>query len=82
MAVLRPRPVAVCTGCGSVSYTGKLIAQLCKRKINRRACGGEYVGALQPSDWLECGVCAGTGQAVAQICESCAGVGWRFVGAK
>jgi DnaJ-class molecular chaperone len=71
----RPKPVAVCTRCGAVSYNATLINGPC----GRGGCKGTRGSAGQDTDWEECPSCSGSGEQGSAKCPECDGVGWIFV---
>ena len=75
----RPRPVAVCTVCGAVSYSSNLISGLCDRRVANKRCDGINGSALRTTDWDECPECAGSGTSGATQCGQCEGSGWLCV---
>ena len=74
----KPRPVAVCTRCGAVSYSAHLINGICGRQIGNKRCAGVNGSALNATDWNECTSCAGSGTADGKRCGRCDGSGWLF----
>ena len=73
MTLKRPKPVAVYTKCGKVSYDETLINQQCGQRINRERCTGITQRIIANHEWDECKACMGEG------CAECKGVGWRLV---
>jgi hypothetical protein len=74
----RPRPVAVCTRCGAVSYTAHLINGQCAQQIAGKRCVGVNGSALNADDWKQCAACAGTGSTGTTRCGHCDGAGWLY----
>src|SRR5437762_5774741 len=57
----KPRPVAVCTRCGAVSYAANLVNGQCAQTVAGKRCVGVNGSALSADDWNQCSACAGTG---------------------
>lgn len=74
----RPKPVAVCTRCGAVSYETKLINGQCGQTVAGKRCVGVNGSALNSDDWKQCDACAGTGNAGTNRCGRCDGAGWLY----
>jgi len=75
----RPKPIAVCTRCGAVSYNANLINGQCAQLIAGKRCVGVNGSALNADDWKQCTACAGSGNRGAGRCGPCDGVGWLYV---
>lgn len=74
----KPRPVAVCTRCGAVSYATNLINGQCAQTLAGKRCVGVNGSALNADDWKQCAECAGTGTTGATRCGPCDGAGWLY----
>jgi hypothetical protein len=74
----RPRPVAVCTRCGAVSYTAHLINGQGAQQIAGKRCVGVNGSALNADDWKQYAACAGTGSTGTTRCGHCDGAGWLY----
>lgn len=74
----RPKPVAVCTRCGAVSYETKLINGQCGQIVAGKRCVGVNGSALQADDWKPCDACAGAGSIGTTRCGRCDGAGWSY----
>jgi hypothetical protein len=77
-ASARPKPVAVCTRCGAVSYETKLINGQCTQIVAGKRCVGVNGSALNADDWKPCEGCAGTGNIGTIRCGRCDGAGWLY----
>ena len=75
----RPKPVAVCTRCGGVSYATDQINGQCAQRLAGKRCVGVNGSALNDDDWKQCAACAGSGRIGASRCGRCDGVGWLYV---
>src|SRR5260370_33324817 len=71
----RPKPVAVCTRCGAVSYAPNLINGQCAQTVAGKRCVGVNGSALNADDWKQCAECAGTGSIGTARCGPCARAG-------
>jgi hypothetical protein len=78
----RPKPVAVCTRCGAVSYATNLINGQCVEMIAGKRCVGVNGSALNSDDWKQCAACAGAGSAGTTRCGHCDGAGWLYARSK
>jgi hypothetical protein len=78
----KPKPVAVCTRCGAVSYTANLINGQCGQTVAGKRCVGVNGSALNPDDWKQCAACAGTGSVEETRCGHCDGTGWLYARSK
>jgi hypothetical protein len=74
----KPRPVAVCTRCGAVSYAQNLINGQCAQTVAGKRCVGVNGSALNADDWKQCEACAGTGTNRTVRCGQCDGRGWLY----
>jgi len=74
----RPKPVAVCTRCGAVSYTPNLINGQCAQMVPGKRCVGVNGSALNADDWEQCAACAGAGSTGTDRCGQCDGAGWLY----
>ena len=74
----KPRPVAVCTRCGAVSYAVNLINGQCVQIVAGKRCIGVNGSAPHADDWKQCDACAGTGSIEATPCGPCDGAGWLY----
>ena len=74
----KPKPVAVCTRCGAVSYETKLINGQCGQMVAGKRCVGVNGSALNADDWKQCDACAGAGSTGATRCGRCDGAGWIY----
>jgi hypothetical protein len=74
----RPKPVAVCTRCGAVSYAQGLINGQCVQMIAGKRCVGVNGSALNADDWKQCTACAGGGSIGTTRCGHCDGAGWLY----
>lgn len=74
----KPRPVAVCTRCGAVSYAVNLINGQCVQIVAGKRCIGVNGSAPHTDDWKQCAACAGTGSIDAARCGHCDGAGWLY----
>ena len=74
----RPKPVAVCTRCGAVSYSPNLINGQCGQMVAGKRCVGVNGSALNADDWKQCTACAGAGSTGATRCGQCDGAGWLY----
>jgi hypothetical protein len=72
----QPKPVAVCTKCGDVTYSGQLIGLIhrCLNVPDKQQ--GIWAGRLCKHDWLACLSCEATGSYNGNRCELCGGIGW------
>jgi len=75
----RPKPVAVCTRCGAVSYSPNLINGQCTETVAGKRCVGVNGSAPNADDWKQCAACAGTGSIETTRCGHCDGAGWLYV---
>ena len=75
----QPKPVAVCTICGAVSYNPAGINERCGRMVRRKRCRGVNGSALNEDDWALCDECVGEGLSGNARCQRCDGAGWLFV---
>jgi hypothetical protein len=78
----KPKPVAVCTRCGAVSYTVNLINGQCSQTVAGKRCIGVNGSALNPDDWNQCAACAGTGSIEGTRCGHCDGTAWLYARSK
>lgn len=74
----KPKPVAVCTRCGSVSYAANLINGQCGQVVAGKRCVGVNGSALNADDWKQCNACAGAGNTGTTRCGRCDGAGWLY----
>src|SRR5258707_12173231 len=74
----RPKPVAVCTRCGAVSYAPNLINGQCAQTVAGKRCVGVNGSALNADDWKQWAACAGTGSPGPIRCGHCDGAGWLY----
>jgi len=74
----RPRPVAVCTRCGAVSYALSLINGQCGQTVAGKRCIGVNGSAPSADDWKRCAECEGTGSIGTTRCGPCDGAGWLY----
>ena len=74
----KPKPVAVCTRCGAVSFAPNLINGQCKQMVAGKRCVGVNGSALSADDWKQCAACAGGGSTGATRCGYCDGAGWLY----
>ena len=74
----KPKPVAVCTRCGAVSYALNLINGQCAQTVAGKRCIGVNGSALNADDWKPCAACAGTGSIETTRCGPCDGAGWLY----
>ena len=74
----KPRPVAVCTRCGAVSYATNMINGQCAQTVAGKRCVGVNGSALSADDWKQCEPCAGTGINGKTSCGHCDGAGWSY----
>ena len=74
----KPRPVAVCTRCGAVSYATNMINGQCAQTVGGKRCVGVNGSALNADDWKQCEACAGTGSNGKMPCGHCDGAGWVY----
>jgi hypothetical protein len=74
----KPRPVAVCTRCGAVSYAANLINGQCAETVAGKRCVGVNGSALSADDWKQCETCTGTGTNGKTRCGHCDGAGWLY----
>lgn len=74
----RPKPVAVCTRCGAVSYAPNLINGQCVQMVAGKRCVGVNGSALNAEDWKQCTACAGAGSTGTARCGPCDGAGWLY----
>lgn len=75
----KPRPVAVCTRCGAVSYSPEMINGQCSQVTAGKRCTGVIGSTQNEADWEVCPTCQGTGQNGKLPCGHCDGTGWRCV---
>ena len=80
MLTKKPQPVAVCTRCGSVSYSTAQINGRCSQMTAGTRCTGVIGSAMNKTEWEECPACVGTGDVNTKRCGQCDGAGWRFIG--
>ena len=74
----RPKPVAVCTRCGAVSYAPNLINGQCAQMVAGKRCVGVNGSALNADDWKQCAACADAGSTGTDRCGQCDGAGWLY----
>lgn len=74
----KPKPVAVCTRCGAVSYATNMINGQCAQTVAGKRCVGVNGSALNADDWKQCETCAGTGSRGKMPCGHCDGAGWLY----
>jgi hypothetical protein len=74
----KPRPVAVCTRCGAVSYAANLINGQCAQTVAGKRCVGVNGSAVNADDWKPCEACAGTGNNGKTRCGHCDAAGWLY----
>ena len=74
----KPRPVAVCTRCGAVSYATQYINGQCAQVVAGKRCVGVNGSAVNADDWKQCSACAGTGEIGMSRCGHCDGAGWLY----
>lgn len=77
-ASARPKPVAVCTRCGAVSYSANLINGQCGQMVAGKRCIGVNGSALNAEDWRQCTACEGAGSKGTTRCGHCDGAGWLY----
>lgn len=74
------KPVAVCTVCGSFSFSPQLINQRCsERPDGKNRCKGVWGSALNEGDWQVCHDCGSSRNKGSSRCRPCQGSGWLFV---
>ena len=78
----KPRPVAVCTRCGAVSYAAQFINGQCAQVVAGKRCLGVNGSALNADDWKPCSACAGAGATGTTRCGPCDGAGWLYARGK
>lgn len=76
---LKPRPVAVCTRCGAVSYSTAMISGQCAQVTVGKRCTGVIGSAPNQADWEICPACQAIGDNGKMPCGQCAGRGWLYV---
>jgi len=81
-ASTKPRPVAVCTRCGAVSYAPSFINGQCAQVVAGKRCVGVNGSALNADDWKQCSACAGTGSKGTTRCGPCDSAGWLYARGK
>jgi hypothetical protein len=74
----RPKPVAVCTRCGAISYATNLINGKCAQTVAGKRCVGVNGSALDADYWKQCAARAGTGSTGTTRCGPCDGAGWLY----
>jgi hypothetical protein len=74
----KPKPVAVCTRCGAVSYAPNRINGQCEQMIAGKRCVGVNGSALRGDNWKQCVACAGAGSRGTTRCGPCDGAGWVY----
>ena len=74
----RPKPVAVCTHCGAVSYDATQINGRCAEQLAGARCVGVNGSARREDDWKQCKTCAGSGTVEAGPCGYCSATGWIY----
>jgi hypothetical protein len=76
-----PKPVAVCSGCGTFTNARSAIGRPCGLRValRRRRCEGVYLVASAPDDWVACERCREKGGGTARRCSRCRGTGWQYV---
>lgn len=74
----KPKPVAVCTRCGALSYAANLINGQCGQMVAGKRCVGVNGSALNADDWKQCDACAGAGSTGTVRCGRCDGAGWLY----
>lgn len=82
--MLLEKPKAVCSNCGfSVFSSSHLINanDRCSFFRNEKRCDGYFIGTINRDDWSVCQTCNGEGKDTTNNlqCNSCRGVGWKFV---
>jgi len=75
----KPQPVAVCTRCGTVSYSMDQINGQCAQVTAGKRCTGVNGRALSGTDWEACPACVATGTKNEKRCGQCDGAGWLYV---
>jgi hypothetical protein len=50
----RPKPVTVCTNCGTPGYNIQLANGKCERMVGKERCTGTNQSAIAENDWGEC----------------------------
>jgi hypothetical protein len=78
----KPRPVAVCTRCGMVSYATQFINGQCAQVVAGKRCVGVNGSALSADDWKQCSACEGAGDKGTTRCGQCDGAGWLYTRGK
>lgn len=78
----RSRPIAFCVRCGRPHTEDTLDkTAICLRADPAGGvCGGRVTWRADPHDWVECPVCAATGQTNSVRCPRCDGAGWLLRG--
>lgn len=74
----KPKPVALCTRCGAVSYVTSLINGQCQQIVAGKRCVGVNGSALNADDWKPCTACGGAGSTGTARCGRCDGAGWLY----
>src|SRR5690348_2265422 len=74
----KPKPVALCTRCGAVSYVTSLINGQCQQIVAGKRCVGVNGSALNADDWKPCTACGGAGNTGTARCGRCDGAGWLY----
>ena len=72
-------PPAMCSICHLVAYDSQRVGSQCTSISRNYRCTGIFFDTTQPSDWLECAKCGGTGLMEGAPCRHCRSVGWLFV---
>ena len=80
MPIPPPKPVAVCTGCGTFTIARAAIGQPCGASVAPRArrCKGVFL-VVMPEDWRGCRQCGGKGRVERVRCARCQGTSWEYV---
>jgi hypothetical protein len=78
MSTAKPKPLAVCTRCGTYSHRVESINHGCHQGRGKDRCKGVFRSAIGVDDWKECGACSGTAWVGSAQCGNCQGSGWLF----
>ena len=78
------KPKAVCSSCGFCVFTGSHLLNAndpCRFVRNEKRCKGCFIGTIGKDDWSACESCNGEGKDRSNNlqCNTCRGVGWKFV---
>ena len=79
MNARKPKPVAVCTRCGTHTHRVEFINERCHQGSGKDRCKGVFGSALSVDDWQQCGACSGTAWVGSASCGNCQASGWLYV---